>query len=278
MELTRQKAIDRVLSFNYRELKEWMKKRLRGEDDYFPLYVGHEPNFSGFLIDVFHHIDNDRFRDDFIEILVTLSGELRKLTGEEIAAAKNYIAELLKLCGNIKQLYKKNHLLEMAASGKLKDIPIDEESDLHVKLLVTLASFKMAGTSKFWLTQLLDASHRSYANPAFYALIDNLDTLFRHIGVFIDRFAGEIELEWGIQALINDHGRKEIDKRFKSIDSKLSPRQKEAVDNALIEIEEAMIFNCRKTPVGNENFRSINIKIRSFGLNIFGKRPVLGHV
>jgi hypothetical protein len=215
MELTKQEVIEKILSFNYVQLKEWIKRRLSGHDDYFPLYSGHELNLSEFLIDTFNHIEEEKFRDDFIEILGKLTGELRKLNRSEIDNSKNYIIELLKLCGNIRQFANKEHLIEIAVSGKFKGIKVDEETDLHADLLTTLASYKIVGIHKFWIDQLLDKSDRYYANPAFYALIDNLDRLFEYIDVFIDKFKGDIELEWGIEALINDYGKKEIVSRSK---------------------------------------------------------------
>jgi hypothetical protein len=236
MALTKQTVIKKILSFNYPGLKEWIRKRLHGEDDYFPLYVGHEPNFSEFLIDTFHHIEDERFRDNFIEILGKLTDELKKLSSKEVEGSKDYIIELLKLCGNIRQFDNKVSLLEVALSGKFKGIKIDD-SDLHADLLTTLASYKIAGTYEFWMEQFLDDSDKRYANPAFYALKDYPDKLFEHIGAFIDRFKGRIELVLGIMSLINEYGRKEVVTRFRAIESKLSREQKEGVNSAFADLK-----------------------------------------
>lgn len=243
----KKEVADKILSFNFAELTQWIKKRLHGRDDYFPLYLGDEPNFSEFLIDIFQYIEDERFRDNFIEILGKLTGDLRKLARKEIENSRNYIIELLKLCGNIRQFANKDHLLEIAISGKFKGIKVDEETDLHADLLTTLASYKIVGTYDFWIKQLRDESDRYYANPAFYALKDNLDRLFQHIGIFIDKFKGDIELEWGIEALINEYGKKEIVKRFMYLNSKLSIDQKEAVNYAFIEIDESPVYQIDTT-------------------------------
>lgn len=238
MDLTKKEVIDKILSFSFSELKEWMRKRLHGEDNYFPLYLNREPNFSEFLANSFHHIEDDRFRDNFIEILGKLTTEVAKLKKkEDIETSKDYIIELLKLCGNIRQFEDKDRLMEIAVSGRFKGIKIDEETDLHADLLTTLSSYKIVGSYQFWIDQLRDDSNRYYANPAFYALMDNLDRLFENIGIFIDKFKGDIELEWGIEALINDYGKKEIVERFKGIESRLSLDQKKAVNHAFIEVK-----------------------------------------
>lgn len=232
MELTKKQIIDKILTFDYAELAEWIKARLNGDDKYFPVYLGHEPNLSEFLKDVFQNIKDEKFRDKFLEILSDLTSQLRVLSKSQIEESKEYIKELLFLCGNIKQFENKNILLEIAVSGRFKGVKLGS-SDLHAKLLTTLASYKMAGTSKFWIDQLLDASNKRYANPAFYALKDYPAKLFEHIGVFIDRYKGEAELVLGIMSLINDYGRNEIYKRFKEIEPNLSFEQKEAVNEAL---------------------------------------------
>jgi hypothetical protein len=90
MELTKQQVIDKILSFNYIELAEWIKNRLQGNDKYFPIYLGHEPNLSGFLIDAFHHIKDQKFRDNFLEILGDLTNEFRRLSKSQIEECKEY--------------------------------------------------------------------------------------------------------------------------------------------------------------------------------------------
>jgi hypothetical protein len=231
MELTKQQVINKILSFNYAQLAEWIKARLHGNDKYFPVYLGHEPNLSEFLSDTFHHIKDEKFRDNFLEILGDLTNQLRRFTRTQIEESRDYINELLFLCGNIKHFDNKTALMEIAVSGKFKGIKIGE-SDLHAKLLTTLASYKIAGTCKFWIDQLLDNSNKRYANPAFYALKDYPDKLFEHISVFIYKYKGDAELVLGIMSLINEYGKRVVFKRFRSIEAKLSIEQKEAVNDA----------------------------------------------
>ncbi|NIM16972.1 MAG: hypothetical protein GTO45_33810 [Candidatus Aminicenantes bacterium] len=231
MELTKQQVIDKILSFNYAQLAEWIKARLHGNDKYFPVYLGHEPNLSEFLSDAFHHIKDEKFRDNFLEILGDLTNQLRRFSRTQIEESKEYINELLFLCGNIKQFDNKASIMEIAVSGEFKGIKIGE-SDLHAKLLTTLASHKIAGTCNFWIDQLMDNSNKRYANPAFYAIKDYPDKLFEHISVFIDKYKGEAELVLGIMSLLNEYGKKEVFNRFKSIEAKLSIEQKEAVNEA----------------------------------------------
>jgi hypothetical protein len=232
MELSKKEVIDKILSFNYSELADWINTRLHGEDKYFPVYLRHEPNITEFLIDVFHHIKNEQFRDNFIEILGDLTKQLRGFTRSQIEESKKYISELLILCGNIKQFENKDTLMEIAVSGKFKGVALDEETDLHADLLTTLASYRIAGNFDFWIEQLYDASNKYYANPAFYVLSDNPDKLFEHIHIFIDKFKGEIELVLGIESLIDKYGPVEIIRRFKGIEGTLSREQREAVNQA----------------------------------------------
>ena len=263
MELTKQQVIDKVLSFSYAELAKWIKGRLQGNDKYFPVYLGHEPNLGEFLSDVFQHIKDEKFRDNFLEVLSDLTDELRGLTGNQIEKSKEYIRELLFLCGDIKQFENKDVLLEIAVSGDFKGVKIGE-SDLHTKLLTTLASYRIAGTYEFWIEQLLDDSNKRYANPAFYALKDYPDKLFGKISVFIDRFKGRVELVLGIMSLVDEFGIKEIMKRFKSTASKLSFEQKEAVNNALIKAGYDKVFPGRK----KAGKKSIFVNIRNTTLHL----------
>jgi len=76
MTMSKQDVIDKILSFNYEELAEWMRSRLKGYDKYFPVYEGHEPNLSEFLAESFQHIKNEKFRENFLEILDDLIIEL----------------------------------------------------------------------------------------------------------------------------------------------------------------------------------------------------------
>ena len=234
MEITKQQVIDKILSFNYAELADWINSRLHGNDKYFPVYLGHEPNLSEFLIDTFHHIKTEKFRDNFLEILGDLTEKLLKLHRNQIEESKEYISELLLLCGNIKQFENKDTLLEIAVSGKFKGIEMEEDADLHAELLTTLASYKITGIPEFWVDQLHGSSdkYKCYANPAFYALKDNLNILFEHIHIFIDNYKDDIQLLLGIETLIEDYGYKEVTGKFKTIERKLSHQQKSAVNEA----------------------------------------------
>jgi hypothetical protein len=83
-----------------------------------------------------------------------------------------------------------------------------------------------------------DDSNKYYTNAAFYALLKQgfrLDILFDHIGKFIDRFKGGIELVFGIETLFDYHEPKKIYSMFKKIESRLSKEQKEGVNIALKE-------------------------------------------
>jgi len=248
MSQSKQEVIDIILSFSYAELSQWMQARLHGDDNYFPVYLGHEPNLGEFLIDTFHHIKDEKFRENFLEILGGLTIELIKFSRKQIEESKEYISELLFLCGNIKRFENKDTLMEIAVSGKFKGIDVDEETDLHAELLTTLASYRMAGTCEFWLEQLLDDSNKYYANPAFYALKDYPDNLFEHITAFVDKFNGEVELQLGIMALINEYGKKEVIKKFKEIKSKLSLEQKKAVNHAFTESDYSPIYKLDEEP------------------------------
>jgi hypothetical protein len=262
----KQQTIDKILSFNYDELADWINARLHGYDKYFPVYLGHELNLSGFLIDAFHHIKDKKFRYDFIEILGDLTKQLKGFNKKQVKDSREYISELLVLCGNIKQFENKDFLLEIAVSGKFKGIIMDEETDLHSALLSTLASYRISGILDFWLAQLYDDSNKYYANPAFYALMDNLDRLFEHIGVFIDRFDGEVELVLGLSALIDEYGSKEVIDRFKQIESKLSLEQKETVNNALIELDYNGIFKLEAAPDKKVKYEVLPPRLQYIGM------------
>jgi hypothetical protein len=243
---SKQEVIDKILSFNYEELSNWIKSRLQGDDRYFPIYEGYEPNLSEFLAESFHHIKEEKFRDNFLEILGDLTTELWRISKnkKKVEENKEYIYELLSLCGSLKRFENKNTLYRIARSGKLKGIKA-YDLELHQLLLTTLASYHVAGDYNFWIHQMQDDSNKYYANAAFYALLNRrfrLDILFEHIGVFINRYKGEIDLVLAVRALINDYDEKEIMKRFKSIELKLSPEQKEAVNNALIEAGYAHVY------------------------------------
>jgi hypothetical protein len=239
MALLKQEVMDRISSFSYEELARWMKSRLYGDDPHFPIYQGHEPNLSEFLTEAFENIKKETFRENFLEILGDLTNELWGLTKdkEQVEENKNYIYELLSLCGSINKFRSKDILYRIARSGKLKRVKA-HNLELHQLLLTTLASYHVAGDYHFWNEQMKDDSNKYYTNAAFYALINrkyDLDIVFKHIETFIDRFKGEISLVWGIRALINKYGKDEIYTAFKRMQAKLSPEQIEAVEEAFKE-------------------------------------------
>jgi hypothetical protein len=237
MKLTKKQVIDKILSFNFEELAQWMKSRLHGDDKYFPIYEGYETNLSEFLTETYENINDEKFRDNFLEILNDLTDELWGYSTEEVKKEADYIYELLSLCASIKNFDNTPPLYRVAVSGKFKGIDAFD-LDLHQLLLTTLASINVTGDYEFWVEQMQDDSNKYYTNAAFYALLNrgySLDILFQHIDIFIERFKGEIALELGIQALVKDYGKKEIIRRFKDIDEMLSREQKEAVNNALVE-------------------------------------------
>ena len=237
MSQSKQEVIDIILSFSYEDLKNWIHSRLHGDDDYFSIYEGYETNLSDFLADAFHHIKNKTFRENFLEILGDLVSELRKYSPTGIEQDKDYIYELLSLCGSIKKFNDKSTLYKLAKSGKFKPFKL-RDTDLHLALLTTLLSYRIGGNYRFWIEQMQDDSNKYYTNAAFYALLKqgfSLDILFDHIGTFIDRFKGGIELVFGIEALFDDYEPKKIYSMFKKIESRLSHEQKEAVNNAFKE-------------------------------------------
>ena len=237
MEQTKQEAIKKILSFNYEELENWIRSRLQGEDDYFSIYEGHETNLSDFLADAFHHIKNKHFRDNFLEILGDLVNQLKKNSPKEIEENKEYIYELLSLCSGIKQFADHVVLLDLAESGRFKNVRV-YDTDLHLALLTILSSYRIGGNYRFWLKQMQDDSNKYYANAAFYAFLNNqysLNILFKHIGILIDRFKGQFELVLAVESLVDDYEPKKIYRMFKKIESRLSKEQKEAINNAFKE-------------------------------------------
>ncbi|MGD2086778.1 MAG: restriction endonuclease [Candidatus Aminicenantes bacterium] len=224
----KEEAVEKIFSFSYEELKEWIYSRLQGHDKYFPLLPESELNTTQFLVDSFCAIKSEKFRKNFIKILYSLIDRLKNLSGKEIEESKDYISKLLLLCGKIKQFKNKNPLVEIAVSGKFKGIN-PGGSDLHTRLLMTMSSNEIVGSREFWLGQFLDNSNKYYAYPAFFALINYLDLIFDHIGGYIDKFKGETELTWAIMLLIVKYGIEEIVKRFNFIEPELSLKQKEAV-------------------------------------------------
>ena len=253
MTLSKQEVIDKILSFNYKELGDWMRSRLQSDDKYFPIYEGYETNLSEFLTESFNHIKNERFRENFLEILSDLTAELWGYTKKQIKENEDYIYELLSLCGTIKKFENKSILYRIARSGKLKGFKA-YDVELHQLLLTVLASYQVTGDYEFWVEQMQDDSNKYYVNAAFYALLNrkyNLDILFEHMGVFINRFKGEIDLELGIEALIDDYGKKEIVERFKGIEPRLSLDQKKTVNHAFIAVKRFYPYSSATNPLDN---------------------------
>lgn len=235
MALSKQEVIEKILSFNYKELADWIRLRLHGDDKHFPIYEGYETNLSKFLAEAFYQIKDEKFRENFLEILHDLTTELWSCTKnrELIKEKEEFIYELLSLCGRIDGFKRKSILYRIARSGKLKGVKVFNK-DLHLMLLRALASYRVTGDYKFWIGQMKDDSNKYYANAAFYALVNrkyDLGVLFEHIDIFIDRFKGEIALVLGIKALVNDYDPWEIIERFKGIESRLTPEQREAVNH-----------------------------------------------
>jgi hypothetical protein len=246
MTILKEEAVDKILSFSFEELKEWIHSRLQGHDKYFPLLPESELNTTQFLADSFRAVNSEKFRKNFIKILYSLINRLKNLSRKEIEESKDYISKLLLLCGKIKQFKNKNPLLEIAVAGKFKDIN-PEGSDLHTRLLMTMSSYEIVGTREFWLRQFLDDSNKYYAYPAFFALSNYPDLLFDNIAVYIDKFKGETELVWAIIMLIEKYGKEEVVNRFDFIGPKLSLKQKEAVDWAFSDAGYDPVYNPGRT-------------------------------
>jgi hypothetical protein len=282
MVLSKKETIDKILSFDYEELAAWIRSRLYGDDKYFPVYEGYEPNLSEFLSEAFLHIKNETFRENFLEILADLTTGLWGYTKDKkkVEGNKEYIYELLTLCGSIKKFSNKDTLYRIARSGKLKGVEVFG-LELHQLLLTALASYQVTGDYDFWVEQMKDNSNKYYANAAFYAFVNrkfSLDNIFKHIVIFIDRFKGQIDLVWGFRALINGYGASEVMERFKRIAPKLSPEQKEAVNQALKSEGFDNIFKPGRTDDVDKVFKFKNIKQTAFGLGIFGRRgPTAGY-
>ncbi len=237
MEKSKEEVIAKILSFSYEELAEWIHCRLQGDDGYFPIYEGYETNLSDFLADAFTHINEEKFRNNFLEVIHDLVSQLKLYSLEEIEEKKEYIYELLTLCRRIKTFENRRTLFKLAKSGKFKPFKL-RDTDLHLVLLTTLLSYRLGGNYRFWIEQMQDDSNKYYTNAAFYALLKQgfrLDILFEHIGKFIDRFKGGIELVFGIEALFDYHEPQKIYSMFNKIESRLSKEQKEAVNDAFKE-------------------------------------------
>jgi hypothetical protein len=243
---TKKKEI--ILSLNAEELASWVKSRLHENDKYFPIYLGHEPYLSGFLVDAFIHIKKEEFRESFLCILESLTVELESLSIRQIEEEKDYIYELLMLCQCIKQFKNKDSLYRLARSGHLKNV-FAFDVELHLILLLAIGSTPEAGDLEFWLEQLKDDSNKYYANAAFYVLLKKYEPgiLFEHIGIFIDRFLDEktMHIEFGILSIINKYGKAETFRWFNRIEKKLSEKQKNAIDAALCSSGYNIVFKIK---------------------------------
>jgi len=230
-----QEAKDKIISFDYEELREWIHSRLQGFDRHFPIDLASKSDPGQFLVKCFFGIKNDRFQENFLKILNHLTQQLKNLSRVEIKKSKGYISRLLSLCGKIPGFKPKDALLEIAVPGKFANIKA-EGRQLHAWLLDTLASHEIAGSCEFWLEQLLENTDKDCAFPAFFALKGYPDRLFEHMTAIIDKYKRKIEpFIWGIILLINTNGRKIITGMFKRLENDLSFEQKETINRAFIE-------------------------------------------
>jgi hypothetical protein len=238
MKQTKEQIIAKISSFKYEELEEWMISRLHGEDKYFPINEGDETNLGRFLKDIHENIGNKKSRDNFLEILKDMVDELAGYCREEIIKEAEYIHELLSLCAGIKELENIDILYEIAVHGDLKGVKAFD-MDLHQSLLSTLASFNLSGDYEFWLEQMKDDTNKYYTHVSFYSLLRHgyrPGIILKRFNLFIEGFKGEKELGRGIQALFDAYGEAEIIGGFNDMDLVFSLEQKEALNNALIEI------------------------------------------
>lgn len=235
----------KVLSFTNKELETWIYNRLHGTDPYFSTLTGHDLNLAGFLSDTFHFIKDESFRDRFLEILGDLVMELKGRSPREIEKQKEYIYELLTLCASIPSFEDKTDMTDLAGAGKFKGFKV-HDTDLHVVLLTTLASYKIGGNAGFWIEQMRDDFSTQCANAAFYAFLNNrfsLDILFRHIHIFIDRAKDHPQFDAAIESLFDDSDPKEIRRRFLSIETNLSREHKDALDRVFRNAGYEPVFN-----------------------------------
>lgn len=246
MSISSQESIDKILSFTFKELKDWIESRLKGNDKYFPIREGYELNLHDFLAEAYHHIDDEDFKRNFLEILDHLILTLRNISKNKkrIEENKEYIYEAVSLFRKIRDFKNKSFLYRFARNGNFKGIEA-YDVDLHQLILNALASHDTVGDYNFWLEQMQDDSNKSYTNTAFYALLKRkytLDIIFRVIGIFIDRFKDDANLVFGIRALFNNYGKNETINQFKAVEHKLSEEQKQAVDKAFIRMRRAPVF------------------------------------
>jgi hypothetical protein len=246
MSISNQNNIDKILSFTFKELKSWINSRLKGDDKHFPIYEGDEPNLHYFLYEAYHHIEDEDFRGKFRIILDDLIDELNYYSQgkERIEENKEYLYEAISLFRNIPDFTHKSFLYDFADDGNFKGIEV-YGVDLHLLILNALASHQVVGDYEFWIEQIQDDSNKLYTHTAFHALIKRkyrLDIIFRVIGIFIDRFIDDRKLDLGINELIKNYGYNEIINQFKAIESKLSPQQKEAVNEAFTRGGSPLVF------------------------------------
>lgn len=98
MVLFKQELIDKVTSFNCRELSSWIKAILHGCD----IPPNSRQSKPGkFLFDLFRYIKEEKFKEDFLESLCSLVKQLKRFTTNQIEESKDYIFELLYLCREI---------------------------------------------------------------------------------------------------------------------------------------------------------------------------------
>jgi len=229
---SKEEKVKKILSLTKVGLSSWIKKRLKGNDPYFAIYVGYEPDLSGFIADAFKYIENKDFRKNFIDTLDSLVKELGGYSKDKTKRNKGYIYELLTLCGYIDDFANISNsipcLIDITNSDKLKGITVCE-AELQLVILNVLATIGAGDVNDFWLEKMMDNSNRYYANIAFYALLEkkcNIKVILENIHILIDSFFGELELELSIWSLLDRYNSKVIYDYFKENERKLSSMQK----------------------------------------------------
>ncbi|MCK4762283.1 MAG: hypothetical protein KAW12_08815 [Candidatus Aminicenantes bacterium] len=282
MALTKKETIEKILSLTYKELAAWMRDRLCGSDPYFSLYVGYETDLRGFLTKAFVHIEDEEFRKNFIKVLDGLIEELKGYSKQDVKKNKEYIYELLTLCGSIDGFTGRSHsvpaLIDMAKGDQFKKVVV-YEAELQQVLLNTLATIKIGGINHFWIEQMKDVSNKYYANAAFYALLRNrcsLDLLLEHIHILVDAFKGELELKLAVVSLFDAYEQERLYDGLRNIEAGLTPKQMQALNDAFKKAGYEEVFRLEKEPVAvsipktkrRKKFVSRNVNINSFGLGI----------
>jgi hypothetical protein len=207
-----QQIINKILSFDKKELKEWMCSRLHGIDEYFSIYEGYETNLSEFLKEAYYHIGNKQFRKQFLNNIYSFTKQLKNLDIKN-KTEQEYVYELLSLIGNMKDFKKKRKLLKIAKNRLFKN-SIVYDINLHCLLLNTLASWNVYGSVQFWLSQL-DENTNLITNITFYALLGKKKhkIFFKYFGIFLKRME-DIDIELMIDAIIEDIGKEKFSKYF----------------------------------------------------------------